>query len=91
MRITRLPLHAVRHVERQPGPLALHDARHELLEPVDQVLVPLEGYHLVAARLERIGQAADRLEADNLPVRHPEQVDDVSPVPVVDDCDAHGV
>jgi len=63
------------------------DARHELLEPRDEVLVGLEGDDLVAAGLEVVDDALDQLEADLLEVGPAEEIDDVLAVAVVDDGD----
>ncbi len=89
VRVARLALQTVGHVEDHARAFSLHDPRHEILELLDQILVALEGDHLMTALAERIGEAADGLHADLLAVRHAEEVDDVLAVPVVDDGHLH--
>ena len=90
MGVARLPLQAVRDVEHHPGPLAVNHPRHEILQAVDQILVSLQGDHLVAPFAQGIGQPPDGLHADLLAVGHAEQVDDALAVAIVDDGDFHG-
>jgi len=66
------------------------DARHELLEAGDEILVGLERDRLVAAGDEIPGDPLDQLEADFLAVRLAEEIDDVLAVAVVDDGDLYG-
>ena len=87
--VPRLSLDAVGEVEDHAGPLTLDDARHELFEPVDQVLIALEGRHLMAALLQGVADALDRPEAVFLSVRQAEQVDHALAFAVVDDGDFH--
>jgi hypothetical protein len=87
--VAGLSLETVREVEHQARTLAVHHPGHELLELVDQVLVALEGDHLVPPRLESVDEAIDGLHPDLLAVRHAEQVDHFLRVAVVDDGHLH--
>ena len=87
--VPRLSLHAVRDVEDETRPLTLDDARHELLQPVDQILVAFDRDHLMPARLEPGDNPPDGCQPDLLAVRHAEQVDDVAGAAVVDDGNLH--
>ena len=89
VRVAGLTLQAVRDVEHEAGTLALDHARHEVLQPGDEVLVRLEGPGLVAALAQGVRDALDLLEAELLAVGAPEEIDDVLAVPVVDDGDFH--
>ena len=91
MGIAGLALDAVGHVEHEPRALALYDARHELFEPIDEILVTFKRNHAVAAGLERRRETLDCLEPDLLPIGCAKQIDDVATVSVVYDSDLHGM
>ena len=91
MGVAGLALDTVGQVEGHAGTLTLEGPGHEFLQAVDQVLVALQGHHLVAAPLQGVDDAANGGEAVLLPVSNAEQVDDLLGFTIVDDGDFHWI
>ena len=73
--VAGLTLQAVGDIEHHAGALALEDLRHEVFQPIDEVLVRFHRNDLMAALLESVDEPFDRHQADLFAVRHAEQVD----------------
>ena len=89
MGVARLALDAVRDVEDQTGTFALDDPRHELLEPVDQVLVALQGDHLVPVAFRARTSRSIVFRPIVSRFGRPNRLMTLALIPVVDDGDFH--